>query len=124
MISELIKSKLLQDSEFGKNANSDSAILSKDKIKRKPAKCQICGKLGHINKNCWFKDKDKANNKNHNNQHRKKFKSNQSSKSVNSTDENEEGSDQRSDENKWKSKTSKRSMYMVSAHHVKVRENT
>jgi hypothetical protein len=45
---------------------SETAFLSKDKIKRKPAKCQICGKLGHINKNCWFKDKDKADNKNHN----------------------------------------------------------
>jgi hypothetical protein len=63
---KLIKSKLLQDTEFGKNANSDSAFLSRDKFKRKPSKCQICGKLGHINKNCWFKDKDKANNNNSN----------------------------------------------------------
>ncbi|PNF41078.1 hypothetical protein B7P43_G06228 [Cryptotermes secundus] len=124
LTSELIKSKLLQDTEFGKNANSDSAFLSRDKFKRKPPKCKICGKLGHINKNSWFKDKDKANNNNHNNQHNQKFKGNQSSKSVHSTDENKERSDQRYTENKWKNKTSKKSMYVVSAYHVKIKDDT
>jgi hypothetical protein len=70
----------LDDTAFGKNANSDSAFLSRDKFKRKPPKCQICGKLGHINKNCWFKDKDTANNNNHNTQNNKNFKGNQSFK--------------------------------------------
>ena len=32
LTSELIKSKLLQDTEFGKNANSDSAFLSKIRL--------------------------------------------------------------------------------------------
>jgi hypothetical protein len=86
----------LQDTEFGKIANSDSAFLSTDKFKRKPQKCQICGKLGHTKKkNCWFKGKDKANN-----QHKQKIKNNQFSKSVNSTDETKEGSDHRCNENK------------------------
>src|SRR5436190_14468859 len=55
--SDLVKSKLLQDTEYGKSKqiNPNSACVSKSHKNVGKPKCSHCGKMGHLSIKCWHR---------------------------------------------------------------------